>query len=60
VGALANGLLRRGFAMLEFEADEALVPEFPCTRLFVRRFARGNYNSAGIDHLYSELVYLHR
>lgn len=60
VGALARGLLRRGYAALEFEAHEDLVPAFSCTRLFQRRFARGPYRTAGIDHLYSELVYLHR
>jgi hypothetical protein len=59
-GALARRLLRLGFAMLAFEAHADLVPGFPSTRLFQRRLARGAYEAQGIDHLYSELVYLHR
>lgn len=60
IGALGRRLLRLGFPMLAFEAHEDLVPEFPCTRLFQRRLARGPYPAKGVDHLYSELVYLHR
>lgn len=60
IGALARRLLPLGFPMLAFEAHEDLVPEFPCTRLFQRRLARGPYPAGAIDHLYSELVYLHR
>jgi len=60
LGALARRLLALGFPMLAFEACEDLVPDFPCTRLFQRRLARGPYPAQGIDHLYSELVYLHR
>lgn len=60
IGLLARGLLRRGYPMLAIEASEHVVPDFPCTRLFQRRFARGGYGRHGIDHLYSELVYLHR
>lgn len=59
-GVLAQQLWRLGFPMMVFEAQEDLVPEFACTRLFQRRFARGPYNELGVDHLYSELVYLHR
>lgn len=63
--ALARPLLRRGYALLAFDAHQDLVPGFPSTRLFQRRFARGLPVSraagpGGIDHLYSELVYLHR
>lgn len=60
IGALAGRLLGLGFPMLAFEGHEDLVPEFPCTRLFQRRLARGPYPAQGVDHLYSELVYLHR
>lgn len=60
VGALARHLLGLGYALLEFEAQQDFVPDFACTRLFQRRFARGPYAAEGIDHLYSELVYLHR
>lgn len=63
--ALAAPLLRRGYALLAFDAHQDLVPGFPCTRLFQRRFARGlpagrGAGSGAIDHLYSELIYLHR
>ncbi len=62
---LAAPLLRRGYALLAFDAHQDLVPGFPCTRLFQRRFARGQVpgrgaGSGGVDHLYSELIYLHR
>lgn len=60
VGALARHLLARGYLVLEFEAQQDLVPDFPSTRLFQRRFARGPYAADGVDRLYSELVYLHR
>jgi hypothetical protein len=61
--ALAASLLRRGYLMLAFDAHQDLVPRFPSTRLFQRRFARGPVDTgraAGVDYLYSELVYLHR
>jgi hypothetical protein len=58
--ALAGPLLRHGYALLAFEAHQDLVPDFPCTRLFQRRLARGPYDERGVDHLYSEIVYLHR
>lgn len=57
---LARSLLGQGFAMLAADAHEDLTPEFPCTRLFRRRYARGLPNIVGVDHLYSELVYLQR
>jgi hypothetical protein len=58
--ALALPLLKRGYVLLAFEAHEELLPDFPCTRLFQRRYARAVQARRGIDHLYSELVYLHR
>ena len=61
--ALAAPLLRRGYAMLALDMHQDLAPSFPSTRLFQRRFVRGPAAadaSAGVDHLYSELVYLHR
>jgi hypothetical protein len=57
-GPLSRQLLKQGYTMLEFEASEEATFEIPCTRLFRRRFARGPYERRGIDHLYSELVYL--
>lgn len=57
---LAARLLRRGYGLLAFDAHQDLVPDFPCTRLFLRRFARCPLLPQGVDHLYSELVYLHR
>lgn len=56
--ALARALLPRAYAALAIEAPEHCAPDLPCTRLFQRRFARGPAGGAGIDHLYSELVYL--
>lgn len=56
---LAAQLLRRGYALMAFDAHQDLVPAFPCTRLFQRRYARCLLNPRGVDHLYSELVYLH-
>lgn len=58
--ALAARLLRRGYGLLAFDAHQDLVPEFPCTQLFRRRFARCHLQPQGVDYLYSELVYLHR
>lgn len=58
--ALARHLLGQGMVFMAFEAQDDLVPEFPCTRLFQQRLARGPYRAEGVDHLYSELVYLHR
>lgn len=55
---LSRFLLRRGIPLLEFEAHEDTQIDIPCTRLFRRRFASGAYANKGIDHLYSELVYL--
>ena len=55
---LSRFLLRHGIFLLEFEAHEDALVDISCTRLFRRRFARGPYQSEGIDHLYSELVYL--
>lgn len=60
MATIARHLLGLGYLMTAFEADADLVPDFSCTRLFQRRLARGPYNLRGIDHLYSELVYLHR
>ena len=60
VGPLSRFLLKRGYPLLEFEADQYLPIEFPATRLFRLRLARGPYPRQGVDHLYSELVYLHR
>ena len=60
IGAIARHLLSRGYPFVEFEANEDLAVQFPCTRLYQRRFARGPYDMNGIDHLYSELIYLHR
>ena len=57
---LALQLLRRGFVLMVFDAHQDLVPEFPCTRLFQRRYARCQLHLRGVDYLYSELVYLHR
>jgi hypothetical protein len=59
-GAIARSLMGQRQALMAFEGHEDLVVEHPCTRLFQRRFARGEYPVHGIDHLYSELVYLHR
>jgi hypothetical protein len=56
---LAARLLRQGRLLMAFDAHQDLVPAFPCTRLFQRRFARCLLNPRGVDHLYSELVYLH-
>lgn len=58
--ALGAPLLRRGIPFVEFEAHEDLDIELPCNRVCRRRFARGPYAHAGIDHLYSELVYVLR
>lgn len=58
--ALARHLLGQGMVFMAFEAHEDLVPPFACTRLFQQRLARGPYPLHGVDHLYSELVYLHR
>lgn len=58
--ALARHLLGQGMVFMAFEAHEDLVPTFACTRLFQQRLARGAYPVHGVDHLYSELVYLHR
>jgi hypothetical protein len=58
--ALGAHLLRSGIPFIEFEAHEDLEVDLPCTRLFRRRFARGPYHRCGIDHLYSELVYVLR
>jgi hypothetical protein len=44
--------------LLEFEANENELIDIRCTRLFRRRFAKGAYQPKGINHLYSELVYL--
>lgn len=60
IGSLARFLLLRGYPMVEFEADAYMPIEFAATRLFRLRMARGPYPRQGIDHLYSELVYLHR
>jgi hypothetical protein len=60
VAPLSRFLLARGFPFMEFEADAYLPIEFAATRLFRLRLARGPYPRHGIDHLYSELVYLHR
>lgn len=60
MGAIARHLLSRGYPLMEFEAHEDLTVQFPCTRLYQRRLARGPYDRDGIDHLYSELIYLHR
>jgi len=60
MGVIARYLLSLGYPLMEFEGHEDLVVQFPCTRLFQRRFARGSYDRLGIDHLYSELIYLHR
>ncbi|MEF7613765.1 hypothetical protein V4F39_07560 [Aquincola sp. MAHUQ-54] len=57
-GNIGRYLLQRGWPCMEFEAAEDEELPFPCTRLFRRRFARGPYTRHGIDHLYSELVYL--
>lgn len=58
--ALAGPLLRRGYLLMGFDAHEELTPEFPCTRLFQRRYGRALPAVRGIDYLYSEFVYLHR
>ncbi len=58
IGPLSQFLWRRGVALLEFEAHEDAQIDIRCTRLFRRRFANGPYAVEGIDHLYSELVYL--
>ncbi|MDD2880611.1 MAG: hypothetical protein PHQ58_09245 [Rhodoferax sp.] len=58
IGPLSRFLLRQGVALLQFEAHEDAQIEVSCTRLFSRRFASGPYRPEGIDHLYSELVYL--
>lgn len=58
IGPLSRFLMRQGMALLEFEAHEDAQIDIACTRLFRRRFASGPYRSEGIDHLYSELVYL--
>lgn len=57
---LARHFLRRGFPLFEFEAHENLPIDFSSTRLFRRRWARGPYADRGTNHLYSELVYIHR
>ncbi len=58
--ALARPLLSRGFVLMGFDAHQDLVPRDPCTRLFQRRYGRRLVAPRGVDHLYSELVYLHR
>lgn len=58
VEALSRFLVRRGVALLEFEVHEDAHIDITCTRLFRRRFASGPYPAGGIDHLYSELVFL--
>lgn len=60
VRPLSRFLLRRGFPLMEFEANEDAAIDFRAVRLFRRRLASGPYPKHGIDHLYSELVYLHR
>jgi hypothetical protein len=57
---LALQLLRRGAVLMAFDAHQDLVPGFPCTRLFQRRYARCQRHLRGVDYLYSELIYLHR
>lgn len=58
--ALAGPLLRRGYMLMGFDAHEELSPDYPCTRLFQRRYGRALPAARGIDYLYSEFVYLHR
>lgn len=60
VPLLARALLPAGYAMIAIDAHEDVQADFPCTKLFMRRYARGLPSIAGVDHLYSELVYLQR
>ena len=57
-GTLSRFLLSRGFALMEFEVGAAPGLDFPASLKARTRLAKGPYAPQGVDHLYSELVYL--
>lgn len=57
-GPLSRFLLSRGMLLLELELAAGTLLDLPARLVPRRRLVRGDFDPSGIDHLYSELVYL--